>query len=1356
MTYFAQRTCTVINEENSEGRSQGPSAPLTNFADTSAYVLIGEPGAGKTTAFKCEADSHGGAYVTARDFLTFDDKPQWHGKVLYIDGLDETRAGSTDGRTPLDQIRTKLDRLGCPKFRLSCRWADWLGLNDRDQLKKVSSDSQITVLRLDPLSKQDIKDILYKNFDIEDTDGFIAAARERGIDALLKNPQTLEMLAEAVSAGKWPETRKETFELACEKLLTEVNDEHRIANPQNISFERLFDTAGRLCAAQLLTGSAGYTLLGKAIPDEDYPAPEELDSDEEGYVRHVLSTRLFAGSLEGCLVPTHRQISEFLAARYVAGLIDEGLPLDRVLALITGFDGDVLSQFRVFIAWLAVHSKVSRQRISQIDPSGMIYIGDAQDYSIDEKRDIVKNLRRESHWNPGCSRSFRRLPGIGKIVTPELEETFREILSAPDREHAHQSHVMTLLGMLTDGEVLPGLTDLLQQIVRDHTWYQGVRSTALDVLVKQNEQDHLDTSILVKILEDIESESIFDPEDELLGIVLQALYPNTLSVEQVLPFLRKPQYTSSTGEYSKFWTSHVVESSSRDQLIQFLDAIIERIDGYRSFFVGEIGLYTLLGQLPIILLSRFLKMSPAENVPVERLFNWLLVVSDPELRASKSQVSEVWFWLGREQEVLKRLITHGVDTCAESENFWECMRLVERRLFGERPWDFAPWCLDQALKASNRNAAYYYIDQVAERVFSGQSAAGLTCEIVRERISGNADLIAFFDQKISNLESPSQQATGAWHPEATEDTQAQREWQQKIESQESEIRENRGDPSLLAKVSMAYLGSAENINGNTPQERLRDLIGSQERLISVILEGIQESINRNDLPDCSEILRLGNRNRTHSLAFPFMAGLTEIEQTGQFDLTQLSENQLRLAVTIFYTLPHNYLYPDHAVRTRLYRPQWFQSVLSHHPELVTDVFTQCVRSKLQNGKQAVPELYELATSDDHREIAQLTALPLLESFPVERTDARLYALGCLLKAALLNCEWSQLIEIIKKKLSDGDADATQKVYWLTAGFVIAPEQYREKMKAQISSKRPLQQAFMEFMCAGKFPSILMEKFNVRDLELLIDLMAATASGNGVTENAWIIISNLIRELSSDPSPEATESLEALSSNANLVPWYPTITDTLHRQTGKRREADFQHCDTQKVVEVLDNRSPANAADLAALMVNVIEDLAIQIRDGSTSDWRQYWNVDSYNRPTTPKPEDACRDALLSDLRGRVEQVGIDAQPEGRYAEDKRADIRVSFRNFNVPVEIKKSCHPDLWTAIKDQLIAKYSRDPGAEGYGIYLVFWFGDIEECRPTPGPNLTPQNAEELKSGLLDTLTEGERRKISVCVIDVSKPQD
>ena len=94
------------------------------------------------------------------------------------------------------------------------------------------------------------------------------------------------------------------------------------------------------------------------------------------------------------------------------------------------------------------------------------------------------------------------------------------------------------------------------------------------------------------------------------------------------------------------------------------------------------------------------------------------------------------------------------------------------------------------------------------------------------------------------------------------------------------------------------------------------------------------------------------------------------------------------------------------------------------------------------------------------------------------------------------------------------------------------------------------------------------------------------------------------------------------------------------------------------------------------------------------------------KPSTPKHEDTCRDALLSDLR-RVLPQEIDAQPEGQYANDKRSDIRVFFSGFNVPVEIKKNNHRDLWKAIKNQLIAKYTQDPNSNGYGIYLAFWFG-------------------------------------------------
>ena len=295
--YVAPRTCTVVDDGDPQ-RGSGRQAPLTDYADTAAYVLIAEPGAGKTTAFETEAGKQGAVYVTVRNFLRRD-KPEWRDAKLFLDGLDESRAGPGDGRTPLDGIVTKLGVLGCPSFRLSCRWSDWLAANDKEGLREVSPDGTVTVVRLDPLSTQNIKDILAKNHGVEDADAFLAAARERGVDRLLSNPQNLELLAKSVARGKWPDSRRETFEQACRMLAREPNGEHRAGDPSTAHTGPLIEAAGRLSAVQLLAGNAGYTLPDRAEPDGDYPSLAEVDGDPQGRARQVLGTRLFAGVLEG-------------------------------------------------------------------------------------------------------------------------------------------------------------------------------------------------------------------------------------------------------------------------------------------------------------------------------------------------------------------------------------------------------------------------------------------------------------------------------------------------------------------------------------------------------------------------------------------------------------------------------------------------------------------------------------------------------------------------------------------------------------------------------------------------------------------------------------------------------------------------------------------------------------------------------------------------------------------------------------------------------------------------------------------------------------------------------------------------
>ena len=85
------------------------------------------------------------------------------------------------------------------------------------------------------------------------------------------------------------------------------------------------------------------------------------------------------------------------------------------------------------------------------------------------------------------------------------------------------------------------------------------------------------------------------------------------------------------------------------------------------------------------------------------------------------------------------------------------------------------------------------------------------------------------------------------------------------------------------------------------------------------------------------------------------------------------------------------------------------------------------------------------------------------------------------------------------------------------------------------------------------------------------------------------------------------------------------------------------------------------------------------------------------------------------------------------------------------MEIKKDAHSELWTALRTQLIDRYTRDFDTSGYGIYVVLWFANGDLTSPSDGtPPTTPAALEDR---LRQSLTDDEARKVSVFVLDVSE---
>lgn len=252
------------------------------------------------------------------------------------------------------------------------------------------------------------------------------------------------------------------------------------------------------------------------------------------------------------------------------------------------------------------------------------------------------------------------------------------------------------------------------------------------------------------------------------------------------------------------------------------------------------------------------------------------------------------------------------------------------------------------------------------------------------------------------------------------------------------------------------------------------------------------------------------------------------------------------------------------------------------------------------------------------------------------------------------------------------------------------------------------------------------------------------------------VRNAVNALAGDSRPEAGRALADLASNPELLDWRPSIRHAQVQQGRLMRDQNFKHPTASAVRAALDCGPPVNASDLKAVVLSELNQLRAELRSTDTTPWKRYWNVDSDGKVTKPLIENECRDHLLDRLRDRLKKYQIAAAlPEARRGEETRADIlMLSGAGRNLPVEAKRHFHPDIWRAAATQLQG-YAAAPGADGLGVYLVFWFGN--DASPTPArPDGSggPITGAEMETLLVGDLPADLKERTDVIVFDVSDP--
>ena len=1403
MTIVA-RTCTEIPRDGSGADRERVGTPLSDHRCAAAYVLLGDPGAGKTTCFKQERTQMGDAaeLIPARDFVAFEmaSHPEWQSKTLFIDGLDEIRAGDDDSRTALDRVRAQLDRLGRPSFRLSCREADWLGRNDRSRLEAVAPDGRATLLRLDPLTPDEAEAVAADGH-VEDAADFLKQAREKGLDGLLGNPQNLILLASVVADGRWPESRRELFELACRRLVLEENEEHLLAERNPPARDELLDAAGKICALLLLSGTAGVQVAPSASEDGlPYPPANRLDPPPAGATpdsaqargrlrRRVLSSRLFAAagtdSTAYGVEPVHRHIAEFLAGRYLAERIAAGLPAARVVSLITAGDGGVVTPYRGLSAWLTVHSREARAELIDRDPIGVGLYGDIAGFSPREKRSLLRALVREGRRLDDIG--YRNATVFAPLAAPALEAEFLALLTAPVQSADDQLSIKFVLRVLSRGMPMAALAAPVLKILYGAEWRQEVVLAALDALIRRYADPDARTNKLKQILNDVQNGKLPDKHNELAATVLEQLYPEAIPPTEIWGHLARsnpqPSKELFVGRHRYFWTQTLDEKTPDEDVHLLLDALVAQEPDLALVDSGSGDGRAAAERL----LARALAVEGDKLTP-QRLYAWLNAPARTdeeflELRRShevskaasefflsapptSDDAPEVWesaskvrFWLEDHPDSYKAALLEGICRYADEHDLQNKLVLAKEYLRqAQAPADFGLWCLEQAGAAAEAQPelARWLLGEARRRLDQGKE--GLSEQLIDEAVQEHPSLRPAPPDPAasSELRERSREYKAAANPHLERRRRQEQEWLSAVRAEAPALEQNRGAPAILYELATRWL--------QRPYDRPRSLfdwlkgeLGNEEDLAAAVAAGLLGVIEREDVPGVSQILRLHGENRMHYLSTPFLVSLEEQDLADSRFADGLTGRQKRHACAFYFT----------GLISRDAHPNWYRRLLDRDVELVAEVLLRLARAELRRGTENVPRMWDLAHDDGHAELAGLVCLPLLRGFPVRCHARQLHNLIRLLWAALQHADRRELLAVIEKKLAGKSMTVNQRVHWLAAGVIAAPDAYADRLAEFIGAKELRARQLARFLWSEHPALFRPAELPPRALEALIrqsgvafgvyELVDRPGNGqhNAQPESVFWSLPELIDCLAALPEPEAGAALHRLARDETLHRWRYHLRQACDRQAAISRDSSYRRPELDQVRATLDNLAPANAADLAALAFDRLNELETTIRHANTNDWSQYWNQDSYGNLTTSKAENDCRNNLLSHLRPLLPD-GVDAQPEGQYAANRRADIRLACSGFHVPVEVKKNSHPALWRAARDQLVAKYTQDPATGGHGIFLVLWFGDGENS-PLDETGTRPSSPEELRQRLevrlAKQLTPEQARRIAVQVIDVSR---
>lgn len=1283
-----------------------------------SLVVLGEAGMGKSCLLEWLGSLDNFAYCTARQLL-YRHKPNTllnNKKVLVIDALDEL-SSSKDG-DGIDLVLQKLGELDYPQFVLSCRVADWRSATGLVAIKEQYNIEPLE-LHLNPFSQSDMNDFLSEKIGNEQALNVVNHFVNLGLEGLLGNPQTLNLISEVARSTQLPETLTQLFEQAVGLLRIE-HSEQKIE--RQLSKETELEVAGAAFGSLILSANEAITRKPiHRIDDGELPISEIISLTNGQYIENIIGSRLFKANGVERFTYLHRRIGEFLGAKWLIKQANTSRKRKRLLTFFHAYEL-VPANLRGIHAWLIMEPTLASDVIKS-DPIGILEYGDVDNLSIEQAKVLLSSVEKLAENNP---RFYKRNSyQIRAFTTPVILSHIKDILLNYEISFTFR---IFLLESIQSFQLPAYFIEVLKKLVLETQVEYAIRKAAGETLAIQKQR--IDWEEIYLSLSRFNDESSFRLALELLQDIGYNRIDSKLIATLAFLYLKTEETVSGP-----LWFIEI--DLPDDQIEKFLDAFVEHLKSEENQFQHDerYEIKNLLSHL-------ILRVLNFKEIPVEKLWRWLEEF-DYSYGYNNEKIKELENFF-RTNDLLRRKIQSFV-----------LLGVTNEKLIGQRSRNLSQASLglipnenDVILLLENMFLTNPLDERWKEIVHLvrhdgelGQEVRNIALPFTR----GNAQDKIWLEQiSIRKLDDWAIKEDLRTQKQEKKKQVLQAE-QQKFYHQNSELLRN-GNYKVILAPAKAYLKMFSDIDSKpAPHQCIAAWLGSE--ISNICMEGFENFLT-NSAPKvrAEDILEIRKEGRIYNECFILIVALAERVRKN-IGLNDLPDERLFAG---YFTLM-NCRY-DQEVKI----PEVFEEIENEllRRGCLEEVLQLFYEPLFQSRFADIHGLYNVMNGAKYKSFNIELAKRWMKQFPLIALKPESELIDSLLYAGQF--DFLKKFLSLRTKLENIE----QRQNWISIGLIIDFEETIKQFHKELFDR--------DFIWTIRDRLNGRYRENKANLQLSVNFLewimttfryeypdaghpSGVYSGDRQPWDAADFLKGIVAQLAKNPSDEASRALERLK-HAEQDSYTDLIKTLQYEQKQIRVESLYTPPTIEQIKAISEDLLPQSISDLQAFILEELAVVQAKIRSDDAESWRGF-----YDDNAKPYKEERCRDHLIGLLRQGSNEVVYEV--EVHEANDKEADIGCTLGHLRLPIEVKGQWHRDLWVGADNQLHKLYAQDWRAEGRGIYLVLWFGlrtDNKQLKTLGRGKTIPDTAQALKEMLLENSLAAKTGQIEIIVIDIARVND